>query len=155
VLSVSATTRPARRGERDGVNYHFIDQVEFERLAAADGFLEHANVHGYLYGTPRAPVEAAMAAGKTVLLEIDVQGARAVRDGMPDAVLIFVEPPSWEVLAQRLRGRKTEDEEAFALRMANAAREFAVAEDFDHRVVNDDLDDAVSEVLRILDAAPS
>ena len=121
-------------------------------MARAGGFLEHADVHGKRYGTPRAPVESALAEGKTVLLEIDVQGARAIRDAVPGAILIFVEPPSIDVLRDRLHRRKTEDDASFALRMANAEQEMRAAGEFDHRVVNDDLEEAVSEVLRILDA---
>jgi guanylate kinase len=124
---------------------------EFDEIARARGFLEHAVVHGNRYGTPREPVEEALASGKSVLLEIDVQGSRAVRDGVPDALLIFVEPPSRDVLRERLHRRKTEDDASFALRMANAEQEMEAAREFDHQVVNDDLEEAVSEVLRILD----
>ena len=151
VPSISTTTRRPRRGEKDGVQYHFVGVREFDEVAKAGGFLEHAVVHGNRYGTPRAPVSTALAAGHSVLLEIDVQGSRAVRDAVPDALLIFVEPPSREVLRERLHRRKTEDDASFALRMANAEHEFEAAPEFDHRVVNDDLEEAVSEVLRILD----
>ena len=151
VPSISTTTRRPRRGEKDGVQYHFVTVKDFETTAKAGGFLEHAVVHGNRYGTPKAPVEAALAAGKSVLLEIDVQGSRAVRDAVPDALLIFVEPPSRDVLRERLHRRKTEDDASFALRMANAEHEMEAAREFDHRVVNDDLEEAVSEVLRILD----
>jgi guanylate kinase len=154
VPSISATTRRPRRNERDGVNYRFLSKQDFDTLAAAGGFLEHATVHGNRYGTPKEPVEQALADGKTVLLEIDVQGSRAIKDAVPGAVLIFVEPPSREVLRERLHRRKTEDDASFALRMANADHEMQAAGDFDHRVVNDDLEEAVSEVLRILDAEP-
>jgi guanylate kinase len=151
VPSISTTTRRPRRGEKDGVQYHFVTIDEFERIARSGGFLEHALVHGNQSGTPRAPVEKALAAGKSVLLEIDVQGSRAVRNAVPDALLIFVEPPSRDVLRERLHRRKTEDDASFALRMANAEHELEAADEFDHRVVNDDLEEAVSEVLRILD----
>jgi guanylate kinase len=151
VPSISTTTRRPRRGEKDGVQYHFVTIDEFERIARSGGFLEHALVHGNQYGTPRAPVEKALAAGKSVLLEIDVQGSRAVRNAVPDALLIFVEPPSRDVLRERLHRRKTEDDASFALRMANAEHELEAAGEFDHRVLNDDLEEAVSEVLRILD----
>jgi guanylate kinase len=154
VPSISATTRRPRRNERNGVDYRFLSKQEFDALAAAGGFLEHAMVHGNRYGTPKEPVEQALADGKTVLLEIDVQGSRAIRDAVPGAVLIFVEPPSREVLRERLHRRKTEDDASFALRMANAENEMDAAGEFDHRVVNDDLEEAVSEVLRILDAEP-
>ena len=150
VPSISTTTRRARRGEKDGVQYHFVSTKEFEETAKAGGFLEHAVVHGNRYGTPKAPVSKALAAGKSVLLEIDVQGSRAVRKAVPEALLIFVEPPSSDVLRERLHRRKTEDDASFALRMANAEHEMDAAREFDHRVVNDDLEEAVSDVLRIL-----
>ena len=155
VPSISTTTRRPRRGEKDGIQYHFVPVKEFDETAKAGGFLEHAVVHGNRYGTPKAPVENAIAAGKSVLLEIDVQGSRAIRNAVPDALLIFVEPPSRDVLRERLHRRKTEDDASFALRMANAEHEMEAADGFDYRVVNDDLEEAVSEVLRILDAGPS
>jgi len=133
------------------VNYRFVADAEFDAMARGGGFLEHADVHGKRYGTPREPVERALRDGKTVLLEIDVQGARAIRDAVPDAILVFVEPPSTAVLRDRLHRRKTEDDASFALRMANAEHEMQAAGEFDHRVVNDDLEEAVSEVLSILD----
>jgi guanylate kinase len=145
------TTRRPRRGEKDGTQYHFMSDEQFDAVVADAGFLEHATVHGNRYGTPREPVERALAAGRSVLLEIDVQGSRAVREAVPDALLIFVEPPSREVLRERLHRRKTEDDASFALRMANAEHEMEAAREFDHRVVNDSLEEAVAEVLRILD----
>jgi guanylate kinase len=145
------TTRRPRRGEKDGTQYHFMSDQQFDAVVADAGFLEHATVHGNRYGTPREPVERALAAGRSVLLEIDVQGSRAVREAVPDALLIFVEPPSREVLRERLHRRKTEDDASFALRMANAEHEMEAAREFDHRVVNDSLEEAVAEVLRILD----
>ena len=154
VPSISATTRKPRRGERDGRDYHFLSNEAFDELIASAGFLEHAIVHGNRYGTLRGPVEQALSAGKTVLLEIDVQGSRAIKRAVPDALLIFVEPPSREVLRERLHRRKTEDDASFALRMANAEHEMEAAGEFDHRVLNDDLEEAVSEVLRILEAGP-
>jgi guanylate kinase len=155
VPSISTTTRRPRRGEKDGVQYHFVTVKEFDQITKAGGFLEHAVVHGNRYGTPREPVDKALAAGRSVLLEIDVQGSRAVRETVPDAFLIFVEPPSREVLRERLHRRKTEDDASFALRMANAEHELEAAGEFDHRVTNDDLEEAVAEVLRILDAETS
>ena len=137
------------------MDYRFLSDHEFDALASSGGFLEHATVHGNRYGTPKEPVEQALADGRTVLLEIDVQGSRAIREAVPGALLIFVEPPSREILRERLHQRKTEDDESFALRMANAEHEMEAAEEFDHRVVNDDLEEAVSEVLRILDAEAS
>jgi len=155
VPSISATTRRPRKGERNGVDYRFLSNREFDTLVSSGGFLEHAMVHGNRYGTPKEPVVQALTDGKIVLLEIDVQGSRAIREAVPDALLIFVEPPSREVLRERLHRRKTEDDASFALRMANAEHEMEAAEEFDHRVVNDDLEEAVSEVLRILDAEAS
>ena len=110
-FSVSMTTRKPRPGEVDGVHYHFVDNQEFDRLVAAGEFLEHAVVHGFAqYGTPRGPVERAIREGKDALLEIDLQGARQVRDTWPDALFVFLEPPNWEELVRRLVGRGTEDE---------------------------------------------
>lgn len=154
-LSISVTTRIPRPGEAERGAYRFIDAPAFDRLEADGAFLESALVHGNRYGTPRAPVEQALAAGKTVILEIDVQGARAVRAAMPDAVLIFVEPPSAEDLKDRLEGRRTDSPDVIARRLANAPGELAAAAGFDHRVVNDDLEDAVSQVIRILEGTRS
>ncbi len=157
VLSVSATTRSARPGEQDGVNYRFIDDATFDRLISENAFLEWADVHGSRYGTLRADVTEPLRAGKTVLLEIDVQGARSVRGAEPGALLVFVEPPGWDVLEERLRGRGTEAEDAVAVRLSNARREWAEADGFDVRIVNDDLESAVERLTRILDEhiAPS
>lgn len=157
MLSVSATTRAARPAEQDGVNYRFLDDRTFERLIDEGAFLEWADVHGARYGTLRAEVEAALNQGKTVVLEIDVQGARSVKAAEPDALLVFVEPPSWEALEGRLRGRGTEPEEAVAIRLRNAREEMQVGKElFDASVVNDDLESAVDALIRILDehAAP-
>jgi guanylate kinase len=139
------------------VNYHFIVDAEFDRLVAAGAFLEWAEVHGSRYGTLRSEVDAALEQGRTVVLEIDVQGARSVRAAEPAALLVFVQPPAWDVLESRLRNRGTEPEEAVALRLQNAHDELAAASDFDLTVVNDDLDAAVQRLSRILDehAAPS
>jgi guanylate kinase len=127
---------------------------EFEAAAAAGGFLESAEVHGNRYGTPKTPVEEALAAGRNVILEIDVQGARSVKKARPDAVAVFIEPPSWEVLEKRLRGRGTDDPAVVARRLANAREELAAAPEFDERVVNDRLEDAVDQVDRILERTP-
>jgi guanylate kinase len=153
VLSVSATTRKPRRGEIDGVHYHFLSDAQFDELVTSGGFLEYADVHGARYGTLREPVEQALSAGKTVLLEIDVQGSRAIKRAIPAALLIFIEPPSRDVLRKRLHQRKTESDESFSLRMANAVEELDAAAEFDHRVVNQDLDRAITEVLSLLDQA--
>lgn len=137
------------------MHYRFLTEDEFERLDAEQGFLESAVVHGNRYGTPRAPVEEALDLGKTVILEIDVQGASTVRAQMPKALLVFCEPPSMEVLEQRLRARGTESPDSLAIRLANAAEEMAAAPAFDVRIVNDDLDVAVSELARILEDTPA
>lgn len=150
-LSVSATTRARRPAERDGVDYRFLAEEEFDRLEAQGYFLETAVVHGNRYGTPLPPIEEALAAGRTVLLEIDVQGARTVRRKLPEAVLIFIEPPSLAVLRARLEARRTESPEALERRLRNAEDEMEAAPEFDHRVVNDDLEEAIVGVVRILE----
>jgi guanylate kinase len=151
-LSVSHTTRSPRKGERDGVDYHFVDPKRFRQLVDADGFLEHAEYNGKLYGTSWAAIEAPLSQGRDVVLEIEVQGAKQVRDRMPDACLIFLLPPSLAVLEGRLRGRKTDSEEVIQRRMALVDRELAAAELFDFAVVNDDLDVAVEQVLEVIAA---
>ena len=122
------------------------------RAEAAGEFLETAQVHGSRYGTPRAAVESPLAEGRTVVLEIDVQGARSVRAAIPSALLVFVEPPTSETLRDRLEGRATEDPEVVEQRLANAVGELAAAGEFDHRIVNDDLQDAIQRLIRILEA---
>jgi guanylate kinase len=151
---VSATTRPRREGETDGVDYVFMTPGQFEAAEAAGEFLESAVVHGNRYGTPKTLVEKALAEGRHVILEIDVQGARSVRKARPDAVAVFIEPPSWEVLAARLTGRGTEDPAVVERRLKNAREELAAAPEFDERVMNDRLEDAVDEVDRILEGTP-
>ena len=139
-LSVSMTTRPARPGEVDGIHYHFVDEAEFDRLAGAGEFLEYAVVHGRAkYGTPRRPVMRALAEGRLALLEIDLQGARQVRQSMPEAFFVFLAPPSWEELVRRLVGRGTEGEPEREVRLATARRELAAAAEFDVTLVNDDV----------------
>jgi len=122
------------------------------RAEDAGEFLETAWVHGARYGTPRDPVESSLGAGKTVVLEIDVQGAMAVRAAMPAAVLVFIEPPTPEVLRVRLQGRATEEAEVVERRLRNAASEMSAASEFDFRIVNDDLEDAIERLIRILEA---
>ncbi len=151
-LTVSATTRQPRPGEVDGVSYHFLTVSDFESRVAAGEFLEWANVFGNRYGTLRSEVERNLSAGKSVILEIDVQGALNVRKLMPEAVLVFIEPPSFEVLEERLRGRGTEDEQVVKLRLETAAGELKLAPSYDERIVNDDLQEATSELLRVLDS---
>ena len=152
--STSVTTRPPRPGDQPGRDRLCVGLEEFDRMKAEGAFLETANVHGNWYGTPRAPVEVALEDSKTMLLEIDVQGARAVRAAMPDALLIFVEPPSPEALRARLTGRGTDEEQVIERRLSDSAGELAAAAGFDHRVVNDDVEKAVGEVIRILEGTP-
>lgn len=134
------------------VTYHFLSEEEFSRRVAAGEFLEWANVHGHRYGTLLSDVTSQLASGRSVILEIDVQGAFNVRRVHPDAVLIFIEPPSLEVLEQRLRGRGTEDEASIELRLANAKREMGLAGRYDARVVNDDLDRATTELAQVMES---
>jgi guanylate kinase len=149
--SVSWATRPPRPGEVDAVDYHFRSREEFAALRDAGGFLEWFDVYGDLKGTPRGPIEAWLAAGDDVLLEIDVQGALTVKEALPEAVLVFVEAPSREEQRRRLLGRGTDDAAAIERRLAEAdAEERVAAERFDHVVVNDDLERAVGEVAGIL-----
>jgi guanylate kinase len=151
-LSISATTRPIRPGEADGVDYVFVDDARFDRMIEHDELLEWAEVYrGRRYGTPRSFVARALAEGRDVILEIDVQGAALVRAQAPDAVLILLVPPSMEALEARLRGRATEDEASIAERLAAAAEELEQGEWFDHVVVNDDVSRAATEVAAIIE----
>ena len=147
-LSVSMTTRPPRPGEVDGVHYHFVDDAEFDRLVAAGEFLEYAVVHGRAkYGTPRGPVERALREGRLAMLEIDLQGARQVRDSMPGALFAFLAPPSWDELVRRLVGRGTESEHERERRLQTAREELAAAQEFDVVIVNDDVRRASEELV--------
>ncbi len=148
--SVSATTRDPRPGEVDGVDYRFLTRPEFEALRDRGGFLEWFEVYGQLKGTPRGPVEDWLAAGEDVLMEVDVQGAMAIREQVPDALLVFLRAPSREVQLERLRARGADDDDQVQRRMARAAAEEAIADRFDAVVVNDDADAAVTEVAAIL-----
>jgi len=150
-LSVSATTRPARPGEVDGVHYYFVDGPTFDRMIADGEFLEWALVHGrHRYGTPRAPVLAKLAEGRQTLLEIDLAGARQVRAAMPDARFVFLAPPSWAELERRLVDRGTESAEERARRLATARVELAAESEFDHVVVNDDVRRATDELITVM-----
>jgi guanylate kinase len=151
-LSVSANTRPPRPGEQEGVDYLFMDRVAFEALRDDDGFLEWFEVYGDLKGTPRGPVVEHLAAGDDVVLEIDVQGALAVKQRYPDAVLVFVKPPSPDELRRRLLSRPSAATEDIDARLAAAAAEEAQAGAFDAVVVNDDVDTAVDQLAGILAA---
>jgi len=155
-LSVSATTRSPRPGEIDGVHYYFVSDEEFDRKIAAGELLEWAVVHNsYRYGTPRPPIDAALAEGRRVLLEIDLQGARSVRKAMPDALLVFLLPPTWEELVRRLTGRGTEDAEEQQRRLDTARVELAAQDEFDARVVNTEVSEAAQEVVELMDAPVS
>ncbi|MCU1509995.1 MAG: guanylate kinase [Glaciihabitans sp.] len=149
-LSVSATTRPPRRGEIDGVHYYFVSDAEFDQMVQNHQLLEWATVHNsFRYGTPREPIETALASGKRVMLEIDLQGARQVRESMPDAVLVFLLPPSWEELVRRLIGRGTEDAAEQARRLETAKVELAAQDEFDYRVINSEVGQAAQEVVEL------
>ncbi|MEX0733688.1 MAG: guanylate kinase [Steroidobacteraceae bacterium] len=150
-FSVSCTTRPPRAHEQDGRDYHFIDRAEFERLIATGEFIEHANVFGNLYGTRRSVVEAALAEGRDLILEIDWQGARQVRERLPDAVLIFILPPSRSELEARLRKRATDSAEAIARRLEESVLEMSHWRDFDYVVVNRNFDQTLADLEAIFD----
>jgi guanylate kinase len=154
-LSVSATTRPPRPGEQEGVHYYFKSPEEFDRLIEEGAFLEWAVVHGKnRYGTLRASVEAAIAEGKAVLLEIDLQGARQVKTAMPEARFVFLAPPSWEEMVRRLMGRGTESAEEQQARLETAKIELAAEPEFDFTVVNDDVRRAADELVSLMGLTP-
>lgn len=139
-VSVSATTRSARLGEVDGVNYRFVSSETFDELVGDRALLEWAEFAGHRYGTPAAPVDKRLASGVPVVLEIELEGARQVRQAMPEALLVFLAPPSWEVLEQRLTGRGTEPSDVIARRLERARVEMDAAEEFDVVLVNDDVE---------------
>ena len=149
-LAVSATTRAPRPGERDGADYHFLDDEEFARRVAAGEFVEHATYAGRRYGTLREEVERRLARGASVVLEIEVQGAREVARAMPEAVRIFIAPPSEEALRARLVGRGTDDPDEVAARMETARRELAAIDEFPQVVVNDRLEEAGQALERLV-----
>ncbi|WP_049564396.1 guanylate kinase [Streptomyces sp. SBT349] len=149
-LSVSATTRRPRPGERHGVHYHFVDDEEFDKLIANGELLEWAEFAGHRYGTPRRAVLEHLDAGDRVLLEIDLQGARLVRESMPDARLVFLAPPSWEELVRRLTGRGTEAPEVVERRLAVARTELAAEPEFDVTLVNTSVEDVAAELLALI-----
>ena len=153
-LSVSVTTRPPRPGETDGVEYRFVDDAEFARMVAAGELLEHDAHMGASYGTPREPVVAQLAAGVPVLLEIDLNGARQVRAAMPDARLVFLAPPSFDELAARLGGRGTEAPDRIRERLDIARIEMAAEDEFDHVVVNDDIESAADRLVALMEISP-
>ncbi|MBB4684625.1 guanylate kinase [Amycolatopsis jiangsuensis] len=149
-FSVSVTTRAPRPGEVEGNHYHFVDAAEFDRMVAQHRLLEWAEFAGNRYGTPREPVERALAQGRPAVLEIELQGARQVRVAMPEARLVMLMPPSWEELVGRLTGRGTEDEAAVRARLAEAERELAAAGEFDVRLVNADVGTAARRLLDLM-----
>jgi guanylate kinase len=150
-FSVSATTRQPRAGEVDGVHYYFVSNSEFDRLIERGEMLEWALVHGVnRYGTPRQPILDAIGRGQSVILEIDIQGARLVKRAMPEAVLVFLAPPSWDELVRRLKGRGTEDEAEQLRRLQTAEAEFAAQHEFDVVIVNDVVDDAAQAVVELM-----
>ena len=157
VFSVSATTRSPRPGEQDGVDYHFLSREAFEERVAQGWFAEWASVHDRMYGTPRSELDAAAARGEHVVLDIDIQGARQIRESVPDAMLIFVLPPSVDIMMARLTGRGTEEPENIARRLESALGELQAVPEFDYVVVNDDLDECLSEIQGIVerDEAPA
>ncbi len=150
-MSVSVTTRPPRPGETDGVEYHFVDRDEFHRLVDTGELLESAEYAGNLYGTPRLPVERRLAAGSSALLVIELQGMRQVRKVMPDAQFVFLAPPSWPELVRRLVGRGTEPEHVVQQRLDQARIELASEAEFDVRIVNDSVERAADELVRLIE----
>lgn len=155
-LSVSATTRPPRPGEINGVHYYFVSASDFDDLVAKGSMLEWAVVHGRnRYGTVRETVERAMAEGKSVLLEIDLQGARQVKETMPDANFVFLAPPSWDEMVRRLVGRGTETPEEQQQRLETAKLELAAEPEFDHTVINDDVQRAAEELVSLMGLVPN
>ena len=150
--SVSCTTRSPREGERNGVDYFFVSEDEFQKRIDEDEFLEWANVHKHRYGTLKSHVREVLDGGSDMMLEIDVQGALQVKRKMPEAVTVFVAPPSFEELEKRLRGRGTESEDQILTRMANAREEMKLSTEYDYVIVNDDLTRAVSELSDFIDS---
>jgi guanylate kinase len=151
-FSVSVTTRAPRPGEVDGVDYSFVTAEQFQQLIDEGALLEWAEIHGglHLSGTPARPIRDATAAGKPVLIEVDLAGARAVKQAMPEVITVFLAPPSWEALESRLSGRGTESPEAMARRLATARAELAAQDDFDEVVVNSELESACTELVSLL-----
>ncbi|MDH7601118.1 MAG: guanylate kinase [Armatimonadota bacterium] len=152
---VTATTRPPRATERDGVDYHFLSLEEFQRRVEEGRFLEHAEVHGYLYGTPREPVEQAMSEGRDIVLKIDVQGGIAVKRSVPDAVMVFVVPPSMAELERRLRSRNTDSAADIQRRLVNAQRELELIGEYDYLIENDSVTSAAEKLRAIVVAEHS
>ena len=151
-FSVSATTRQQRAGEENGVNYWFISREEFEKMTENDEFLEHAEYVGNCYGTPIKPIVEHLQSGTDVILDIEVQGFKQIKEKMPDAVSIFIVPPSLEVLEQRLRGRGTDSEEKIKGRLEKASQEMKMVEFYDYVVTNNSVEETAKEIVSIMDA---
>ncbi len=151
-FSISATTRPARDGEKNGVNYYFISHTEFENLVENNGLLEFATYAGNSYGTPKSAVEEMLNEGKIVLLDIEVQGARQVKTSKDDAVMVFLSPPNMNILENRLRGRGTDNEEKVRVRLETAKHELSMASNYDYIVINDEVEVAAKELDAIITA---
>ncbi len=149
-LSVSATTRKPREGEENGINYFFISKEEFIKSVQNNEFLEHAEFSGNMYGTKKSYVEKKLKEGFDIILEIEVQGAKQVKEKMPEALTVFIMPPSIEELETRLRGRHTEDEDAIQKRLSQVKREIEAGNKFDYKVINDNLDEAVISLQKII-----
>jgi guanylate kinase len=150
-FSVSYTTRKIRSDERRGKDYHFVGREEFMKLVGKGIFVEWAEVHGNLYGTPRAPIEKAIAAGRNMIFNIDVQGGMAIKRVFPDAITIFLLPPSLKELSARLAGRGTESPAQIRLRLENAQNEMKFRDKYDHCIVNDDIERASSELAKLIE----
>ena len=150
--SVSVTSRAPRSGEREGVDFHYVSQEEFQDLIDHKAFYEWAKVHGNYYGTRKSVVEELLVAGKDVAMDLDVQGACQIKGMKPEAVTIFLLPPSFDILERRLRGRDTEDEGVIQLRMQNAAMEISQSHLFDYRVINDDLEKTIARIQHIIES---
>jgi guanylate kinase len=152
IFSISATTRPRRTSEQEGIQYEFVSREEFERRRSAGLFLEWAEVHGHFYATPARFVDEGVRAGRVVVLDVDVQGGASVRRARPEAVSVFIYPPSIEALRKRLLGRKTDSPEVVERRLQNAPGELRQYREYDYLVVNDDLEHAVAQLVSIVDA---
>lgn len=152
VYSVSTTTRPRRPGEIDGINYNYVSEEEFDRIAGQGGFVEWAVVHGHRYGTPAGFIERSLGEGRIVLLEVDVQGGEKLSELYPNGVSVFLLPPSFEVLIERLKGRGTEKEDVMARRVDRAREELAHVDQYGYRVVNDRLENALERLKAIISA---
>ncbi len=154
-FAVTATTRPSRPEETDGVDYFFLSDQQYDEMLAKGEFLENATVYDYRYGVPKPPIREALAAGKDVVMRTDIQGARYIKSVCPGAVTVFLLPPSWDELEWRLRSRATDSPEQLDIRLRTARDEMAAAEEFDHTVTNDDLNACADELERILAAERS